>query len=31
MQKNVVFEHQMMLRVFHIQFGEQGMENIGEI
>jgi hypothetical protein len=31
MQKNVVFEHHMSLRVFDTQFGAQGMENIGEI
>jgi hypothetical protein len=31
MQTVMVFEHQMFLRVFDTQFGEQGMENIGEI
>jgi hypothetical protein len=31
MQAVVVLEHHMSLRVFDIQFGAQGMENIGEI
>ena len=31
MQKTVVFEHHMTLKVFDTQFGAQGMENIGEI
>jgi hypothetical protein len=31
MQIAMVLEHHMMLRVFDTQFGEQGMENIGEI
>jgi hypothetical protein len=28
---NVVFEHQMMLRIFDTQFVVEGMENIGEV
>ena len=31
MQKVVVFEHKISLRVFDTQFGEHDMENIGEI
>ena len=31
MQKTMVFEHQMSLRVFDTQFGAQGRENISEI
>jgi hypothetical protein len=31
MKTTMVFEHHMSLRVFDIQFGAQGMENIGEI
>jgi hypothetical protein len=30
-QKSMVFDHQMMLKVFDTQFGVHGMENIGEI
>ena len=31
MQTSEVFENQMLFKLFDTQFGEQGMENIGEI